>query len=48
MGAGYYYEIINNEENIYKNRVKRLAKVFHDKQQAEMNKNSSEPQVPTA
>ena len=48
MRAQYCYEIINNEDNIYKNRVKRLTKEFHDKQQAELNANSAQPQVPTA
>ena len=32
MRASYYYEIVNNEDKIYKNSVKRLAKEFHDKQ----------------
>ena len=48
MRARYYYEIINNENNIYKNRVKRLIKEFHDKQQAELNPKSAQPQVQTS
>ena len=48
MRARYCYEIINNEDNIYKNRVKRLAKEFHDKQQAELNPKSAQPQVQTS
>ena len=43
--ARYCYEIINNEENIHKNRVKRFAKDFHDKQQVELNAKSAQPQV---
>ena len=42
MRPRYYYEIINNEENIYRDRVKRLAKQFHNKQEAEMNANTNQ------
>ena len=47
MRARYCYEIINNEENIYRNRVKRLIREFHNKQQAELNAKFGQPQVPT-
>ena len=45
MRVRYCYEIVNNEDNIYKNRVKRLAKEFHDKQATELNAKSAQPQV---
>ena len=42
MRARYYYEIINYKENIYRNKVKRQAKEFHDKQESQMNANPSQ------
>ena len=48
MRARYCYEIVNDEDNIYKNRVKRLAKEFRNKQQAELNAKLAQPQVQTS